>query len=95
MTKGDCKHGGWRDYGFHNIWHCFALVKALPSDGDNGHGHGHGHGGWNGDDDHGFKHRLISTVRPESSGGNAMLALGVGFGLFVLGMVLPVRRRLS
>ena len=37
--------------------------------------------------------RLIDNVRGESTAGNALLALGVGFGLFLLGMVVPSRRR--
>ena len=37
--------------------------------------------------------RLVRAVRPETSNANTLLALVLGFGLFAVGLVIPVRRR--
>jgi hypothetical protein len=83
----DCFGDAWRELGFSNRIQCLILVSLVP-DGDGGNGHdGHHKGG-------GFSgHRLISSVRPETSGGTAALAVLAAMSMFAVGAALPVRRR--
>jgi hypothetical protein len=85
-TKAECKKGGWKQFGFKNQGQCIKFVNHLnhppnPPKPEKSAAHAKS-----------INAHLADFVRPQTAGGNALLALTVGLLLFGMGMLLPHRR---